>query len=45
MKTSRKLAEGGRPSTGTMERQWEFMKAHFVNNVDDELGEDLLILI
>lgn len=35
--TSAKDRPEGRPSTGTMERQWEFMKAHFVNNADDEL--------
>ncbi len=27
----------GRPSTGTMEREWEFMKSHFINNAGDEL--------
>lgn len=34
---SSKLGPDGRPSTGTMERQWQFMRAHFVNNADDEL--------
>lgn len=34
---STRLGPDGRPSTGTMEKQWEFMRAHFVNNADDEL--------
>ena len=26
-----------RPSISTMERQWEFMRSHFINNADEEL--------
>lgn len=34
---SKKSKGEGRPSTGTIEKQWEFMKAYFANNNDEEL--------
>eukprot|EP01035_Chromulina_nebulosa_P020909 gene20909-27101_t len=37
------ISKEGRPSTGTIEKQWEFMKAYFVNNIDDELECDIAL--